>query len=407
MKRSFPLLFLFVLLHHTCFSQEVKPQIAPYVNFLNQQNTSAKDYILGLFKKYDVVILCEREHPEITQYDLIYDVVSSPYFQKNVGTIFTEVGSYSNRKNTLGFTKTKFTNDSLKQLRQAEVYRNGFFPMWNNTNFYNFTGKLNSLNNRLRKNGQINLLTCGSKNPTSGERKSLEGMKKYVRENFVGRDSLMASYIIQSYDSICKNSTRKKALVIMNYRHAFSKNLLSGGSNVGTFIFDRYPGKVANVYINHVAYTDKADERQKDKPKVFQGSQQVPIQDGKWDASFKIAGKENIGFDFTDSPFGKEHLDIWADTTANYRYQDIFTGFVFYLPLEKHKISFGVKNFFYGVNFEEMVNEWNLFYKALGKNEEKKYSPEFQDAVTKEASTIRVMEYSDLKKYEEIINKWL
>lgn len=176
---------------------------------------------------------------------------------------------------------------------------------------------------------------------------------------------------------------------------------------MGTFIFDKYPGKVANVYLNHVAYTDKADEGQKDKLKIFQGPQQVPIQDGKWDASFKIAGKENIGFDFKNSPFGKDHLDIWPDTSIGYHYQDIFTGFVFYLPLEKHKLSFGVKNFLYGVNFEEMINEWNLFNKALGKIEEKKYSQEFQDAVTKEVSTIRMMEYIDLKKYEEIINQWL
>ena len=112
MKRNFTF-----LLFNNCFSQKIKSEILPYANFLEKQNTSAKDYILDLFKKYDIVILCERQHSETTQYDLIYNVVSSPYFQKNVGNIFTEVGSYSNRQNTLNFTKTKFANDSVKQIK--------------------------------------------------------------------------------------------------------------------------------------------------------------------------------------------------------------------------------------------------------------------------------------------------
>lgn len=42
----------------------------PYVDFLKEQTTSAKDYILGLFDDYDIVILCERNHRDMTQYDL-------------------------------------------------------------------------------------------------------------------------------------------------------------------------------------------------------------------------------------------------------------------------------------------------------------------------------------------------
>ncbi len=407
MKRVILLSLFLVFLNHISFSQKINPEITDYVAFLEAQNTSAKDYILQLFKKYDVVILCEREHPEITQYDLIYDVVSDPYFQKNVGAIFTEVGSFSSRKSILDFTKATFSSDSLKQLKQAEIYRNSYFPAWTNTNFYDFIGKLNTLNSRLKRNEQINLLTSGSKNPTKEERTSLEGMKRYIKNNLRKRDSLMASYIIHSFDSISKKSKRKKALVIMNYRHAFSKDLLAGDSNVGTFIFNKYPGRVANVYINHVAYTNIADEREPDKPRIYQAPYLVPIQRGTWDASFKIAAKENVGFDFMSSPFGKDSFDIWSGSKTNYHYQDIFTGFVFYLPLEKHRISMGVKNFLQGVNVKEMIDEWNLFYKALGKDEAFKFSPAFQDRITEELSTIKVKRYPDIKKYRQIIDQWL
>ncbi|RXK86012.1 hypothetical protein [Filimonas effusa] len=407
MKQSLSLVLFFMVLDYCCYAQDVKPEIKQYVTFVAQQNTSAKDYILNLFKKYDIVILCERQHTETTQYNLIYDVINTEYFQKNVGAIFTEVGSYSNRQNTFNFTKTRFANDSIKQLEQAVIYRNGFFPpLWNNTNFYDFTGRINTLNASLKENRQINLLTCGTKNPSAEEQATPEAMKKYVKDNFKARDSLMASYIIHDFDSMQLVSKRKKALVIMNYRHAFSKNLFAGDANVGTFIFGKYPGKVANVFINHLALTNEVDQRDKDKPKMFQGMQMTPVQDGKWDAAFKAANKENLGFDFKNSPFGNDNFDLWPAETE-YTYQDIFTGFIYYLPLEKQENAAGVKNFLNGANFEEIVRGWNLFNKAAGKNEERKYTPEFEKAMIQETSTFRVWKYQDLKKYRQIIDQWL
>lgn len=390
MKKKLNLIAICVLLTNLCLAQNFNPEISTYVESLEKQNTSAKDYVIDLFKKYDIVVLCERHHPETTQYDLIYDIVSSDYFQKNVGNVFTEVGSVSNRQNTLEFIKTKFVSDSIREKKQAEVYRNGFFPpLWCNSNFYEFMGRLNILNSNLKADRQINLLTSGSLNPTDEERTDLIGMKKYVMANYPKRDSLMASYIISTFDSIKTTSKRKKALVIMNYRHAFSKNLVTGEANVGTFLFEKYKGKVANVYINSLASTNQMDEKDKDKPKVFQGDIKVPIQNGKWDASFIVAKKDNIGFDFKDTPFGKDSLDIWSATKTKLKYEDMFTGFIFYLPLEKHILSNGVKNFLVGENFEKMIKEWNLFNKALGKNEEKKYSVEFKEAMMKETSTIK------------------
>lgn len=411
MKTKLNLITIFILLTNLCFCQSYNPGISKYVEFLKNQNTTAKDYVLELFEKYDIVILCERDHRETTQYDLIYDIVSSDYFQKNVGNIFTEIGSYSNRQNTLNFIKTKFSNDSIRQMKQVEVYRNGRFPpFWNNTNFYEFIGRLNLLNTRLSEKKQINLLLSDILNPSNDERQDLAGMKKYIIENYFKRDSLMASYIITTFDSIKLTSTRKKALVVMNYRHAFSKNLIPNPNevNVGTFLFDKYPGKVANVYINSLASSNKLNERDKDKPEMFQNNVQVPIQGGKWDASFKAANKENVGFDFKNSPFGKDHFDIWTATQTNYNYEDIFTGFVFYLPLEKHILSTGVKNFLQGVDMEKIINELNLFNKAVGyKNEEIKYSPEIKDALVEQTSTIEANKYPDLEKYNDIIKYWL
>lgn len=397
----------FFLISMLAFCQKTNPELTKYVNFLEKQNVSAKDYVLNLFKKYDVVILCERQHTETTQYDLIYDIVSSPYFHKNVGNIFTEVGSYSNRQNTLNFIKTKFSNDSLKQIKQAEIYRNGFFPNnWLNTNFYDFTGKLNSLNSTLKNKKQINLFTSGSMNPSIDERNDEKGMRKYVLANYVKRDSLMASYVIKTLDSLNKYSSKKKALVIMNYRHAFSKSYTKD-RNVGDYLFKKYKGKTANVYINYLASLNKVDERDKEKAKMFQGPEQVPIQNGKWDASFKLAKKENVGFDFKNSPFGKDNFDIWQATKTDDKYEDVFTGFVYYLPLDKQVNSSGVKNFFINADFQQFINDWNLFDKVTRKSEPRIYSKELENGYKKDFETIRIRKYTDLEKYQEIINQWL
>lgn len=51
--------------------------------------------MLSLFKTHDIVIICERDHRDITQYELYLDIISDPYFTSNVGVLFTEVGTRS------------------------------------------------------------------------------------------------------------------------------------------------------------------------------------------------------------------------------------------------------------------------------------------------------------------------
>ena len=71
------------------------PAIEKYVSFLEGQRQGPVDYVLSLFEKYDVVVLCERAHPETTQYDLILDIIRDRRFAEKVGNVFTEVGTAS------------------------------------------------------------------------------------------------------------------------------------------------------------------------------------------------------------------------------------------------------------------------------------------------------------------------
>jgi hypothetical protein len=64
-----------------------------YVQFLQQQKQTPVDYILSLFQTYDLAVLCERSHPEVTQYDMICELAANRRFQQQAGHIFMENGT--------------------------------------------------------------------------------------------------------------------------------------------------------------------------------------------------------------------------------------------------------------------------------------------------------------------------
>ena len=386
----------FFLISMLAFCQKTNPELTKYVDFLEKQNVSAKDYVLNLFKKYDIVVLCERHHGEMTQYDLIYDIVSSPYFEKYVGNIFTEVGAVDQRKNIQNFINSKFKNQKEKTEKQLDIYRNISFELWEKTNFYDFIGKLSSLNSTLSKNKKINLFVSDKRNPNKIETQSLDEFKKYFKSN---RDEIMAQNIIKTFDSIQKKSKRKKALVIMNYRHAFSKSFYNDERNTGAILKEKYGRNFANILINNACPTNQVKDDEKDKPKVFQNMTEVLIQDGKWDASFKIAKIENVGFDFQGSPFGKDYFDFFSYTNHKENYQDIFTGFIFYLPIEKLWESYGIKDIVNG-HEDEMCKKDSLLMKSLGKEP----SPKSEIMGN---NKIEIEKYDDLDKLILMRDQWL
>ena len=147
----------------------------------------------------------------------------------------------------------------------------------------------------------------------------------------------MANNFIKIYKEHVVKGDRTKCQIIMNYRHAFRDVVLSDGSkpnNFGKFIFESFPNKTANVMINSFRVMLGTTDH-----KVLT----TVIQDGLWDASFKLSGKYDLGFSFNDSPFGKDNFDYWYKAN-NLKYQDVFTGFVFYEPFENHVYRSGIPN---------------------------------------------------------------
>lgn len=332
---KFLLILIFISVSCTKKEKNINKEIIPYVEFLKKENISAKDYVINLFEKNDLVVICERFHPELTQYDFFLELSKDKRFIKNVGNIFIETCGRNQEEKIDFFLKSENLNNELADNIVIEINRNSsLHPLWHNYNFSYFLKGLQNINNELQLTQKINLypsdVTVDWKNMDSSKYKEFWKSTGY-------RDSLMADYIINKFETIqLDKSERKKALVIMNYRHAFGNDFMYPDNekpeNVGRYLFEKYPNKVANVLLNTLTF---GSENENDI---------IAITDGKWDASFKNSNKDNIGFDFKNSPFGNDYFDLWTFTEHNFKYSDVFNGFIYFTPIEKIKLVVGVPN---------------------------------------------------------------
>ena len=342
MIKYFILLFLSSLLISCSKKDNYNPEIKEYVSFLETQNQSAKNYILDLFDSNDLVIICERYHNENTQYELITDIISDPRFVENVGNVFFETGMRSINPELNNFVHSENLSEKEVNRKLINLQRHSdYFPLWEYYNFYDQNKQLYTINQDLKDDEKINIYAVDVE--LNLDSLSVASIKEFWNGDIDNRDQLMAAYIIEKFEDIKhSNAKRKKALIIMNYRHAYNKNFITNDNNIsntGAFIFEKYPQKTANVLLNTV---------------ILQG--------GKWDAAFEVTEKDNIGFDFKNSPFGNDQFDIWSFTEHSYKYQDIFTGFAYYKSPKEYKLIEGYDGLIDSTfieTYKQRVKLWN------------------------------------------------
>ena len=287
--------------------------VSKYVDYLNNNRQDINDYVMGLFEKYDYVILCERHHQDMTQYDMIYDLVTDRRFVDKVGVMFTEIGCAESRDAYRTLVETTFPNDTLleKSLASFLMENQTVHLLWPNTNWFTFLKKMYYFNHDKKKKVEIMF----------ADRNWID------RTELAQRDSVMADNIIRTIES----DSLKKSLIIMNYRHAF----FTPGC-CGEYIQRRFPGKVAlSLAIG----------------KVTTGNEiaRPDLRHGEWDVAFEQMPTDAFAFDLKDSPFGKDNFDYFALPWAmenGMQYQDMFNGFIYYKSLIDHRASVGFNHLF-------------------------------------------------------------
>ena len=356
-------------------------QVKPYTTFLKKHTQNPKEYLLSLFDKYDIVILCEHLHTEDTQWDFIYDVVTDTQFVGKVGHIFTEYGRAKDQAKVYSFMQTSFS-DSISLAKAAAT-----LMCYYSGNFYFFMQKLYTFNQTLPDSLQVQehftdvsgwnyLYYAYSDTLLNNRSKTL----RYYR------DSLMAQAVIDWHEQ-----TGGKCLVITNYRHAFAlKDSITSTElydNQAQYIYNKLPEVTANVLIHG---------------SNFNGIYQTPIQHGLWNRVMRNNGNIPVGFDFENSPFGKDKFDMYMPVPRNIfncLYQDAFTGYVFYKPEEEYTHS----EPHYRKYAAEKEYEWALQHQLIDSIQGKKLVNEYKNTGGKYKNTYLKVLYLNLYHFIDLL----
>jgi uncharacterized RDD family membrane protein YckC len=313
---------------------------APYTAFLRQGQAAPVDYVIGLFDRYDVVVLCERIHPEATQWDFIYDIVRDPRFIDRVGHVFTEYGTGEMQPYLDSMMATDGLSAGEVHDRIVQIMRNwAVWPTWVNTNFYHYLTRLYALNQSLPPAKRIHHHFTDKSAPWSG----MTTKQQYTayRLSLVDRDQRMARSVIEQMGRLAKPGSRPpKCLVVMNYRHGFdltNRAPKAPRGNTYEHLKDAFGDRAANVLLNYWLF--------------------CPVAGGVWDAAFQVTDNRPAGFDFKGSPFGEDPFDLFPfrpKLKGELRYRDVFTGFVFVNPLESQYTEVGVPGLYKGFEDEAL-----------------------------------------------------
>jgi hypothetical protein len=138
---------------------DYNPAISRYVAFLKEQKQAPADYILALFQTNDLVVLCERNHAEVTQYDMILEVARDPRFQKEVRHVFTEIGAAALGRYLDAFLMDDQLSEEQVNAKLRYIAWNGnyYAAPWDRTNYYDFLKRVQALNCSLPKERRVHI----------------------------------------------------------------------------------------------------------------------------------------------------------------------------------------------------------------------------------------------------------
>ncbi len=374
-----------------------KPEIEPYINFIKEIHAEPMSYLLDKFKTHDVVVFGERDHRDITQYYFIEKLINTEEFYKQVSVIYTEVGS-SNFNDTLNKI---LQNHSLKKAevekKLIEIYREiSYQVFWEKYNFF-YLWKTIYKFNQSHPDYPISIKMTSHPfdwseiTDTAICRAKTNEVEKYYDES-------MAEYFLKSFEEN-KDSIRNKAFVIMNYPHSLRKWSSQNGETeedfFGSYISKKYADRVCFVIVN--PYTIN----------TFQ-----PVANGKWDAAFKYCEYKNIGFDFQNSPFGKDTFDVWYENGI-LNYEELYDGIIFINPTSDCESVVGIPGFIDKKFAKEYLRRIKLrSYVYRGKEYKTKIKWEKEYCNQKRTLNVYFDENlmygkNESKNFDTVVNQWL
>jgi hypothetical protein len=225
--------------------------------------------------------------------------------------VFTEFGNAKNQQVLDGYMRARF--DSMEDLKKATARivreNGGNWPLWDNTNIYDFILNLHEYNAQRDSAHKINLFFTDK----SVDWQCITNREQWHNSFSEGRDSVMAANIITKYSELLNNHTdRKKILVIMNSRHAF-KGVMPWDPSAADYLFKAFPVKTANVLVNGCAQII------------------TPMKSGLWDEVALAVGDSAWAINFNECILGNDFFDLFpVPGSKNRKYKEVFNGMIYY-----------------------------------------------------------------------------
>lgn len=386
-------ILLLVLITTNLFPQNkgYKIELEPYVKFLNDNHfPTAKDYILNKFKTKDIVIISERNHQDLSQYEVIFDVLKDPKFK---GNIYTEIGSSNNYKRINDFLLNSNLSKSEMENELLDIYRNlSHHLIWEKYSYYSLLKTIYQINKTRNEINKILLFPLD----VSFDWKDIKSHSQYkkfkeylshrkiekdikIAVATINRNAVMGQNFVSFFEYAKKrNPERIKALIIENTYHGYIRipefsprptepKIFS----TGQYIFKTYPNITTNIYVNY--YT--------------QAFANGLTNNGLFDASFYYTKIDNIGFDLKNTPFGNAKFDLYDFGGSDYKettFDYIFDGMIYYKPVSELDYVIGIPNVypkkyekqFYerislvlGITYEQSVNKYNKILNKINQVE--------------------------------------
>ena len=128
-------ILIYIILTFNTIAYSQKSELKPFIEFLQKNKIqTAKDYILNKFQTKNIVIISERDHRDMTQYDLYLSVIKDEKFK---GNVYTEVGSWNNYQRINKFLLNSNLSESEKEKELLAIYRDlDYTILWEKYNYY-------------------------------------------------------------------------------------------------------------------------------------------------------------------------------------------------------------------------------------------------------------------------------
>lgn len=297
----------------------VPDDVAPFVNFLSNVNTTPEEFMLDMLVSHKLVINGEYHRRKVS-WDMLKNLISLPEFPDVVGCVFMELPSHHQP------LMDKFlSNDSLDNNIIIKIFQDEQLNGWWDRGEFEFLCTLWEINRLLPKDKRIRVVLADYQVPYSAITNREEAREKEDRNTHMA--DVVVNTITNSEDPRnnlflvgCAHAYKTKQSGIASAAHGIENDLTAGEQ-----IAERLGNENVFTVFQHVLPGDNF------------GVNKSAIRGGIFDLAFEKNGNRPIGFKLAGSPFGNEPFDGIYEikyNTATGNYADNFDGYLFLAPLK-------------------------------------------------------------------------